>query len=343
MKAAVLGFAHGHVGVYCDIWRDQPNLGIEVVAGWDHDAKRLADNVAKYGVRACATVAETLAQSGIEAVVIGAETSRHADLVVAAAQAGKKIILQKPLALTSAQADAIVIVIGQTGVPFTLAWQMRVDPQNLRMKALIREGVLGRILMVRRRHGLNSHMWAGFENSWHVQPGLNRGMWADDAAHAVDFIYWLLGRPRSVFAEIDTLVNPKVPDDHGLAVFRYADGTFAEVVSSFTCVAGENTTEIVGERGTVIQNYGDVPSCHPPRARDAVGLKWFLRDGTQWIDSGIPSPAAHVERLKALAAPLAEFLHGRRAPIATAAEGREVLNLILACHESSATGRRINL
>jgi predicted dehydrogenase len=343
MKTAILGFAHAHVGVYCDIWRDQPDLDIEVVAAWDHDTKRLTETAEKRKLRAYATVAETLAQPGIEAVVIGAETSRHADLVVAAAQTGKKIILQKPLALTSAQADAMVTVIETTGVPFTLAWQMRVDPQNLRMKALIGEGALGRILMVRRRHGLNSHMWAGFENSWHVQPELNRGMWADDAAHAVDFIYWLLGRPRSVFAEIDTLVNPKVPDDHGLAVFRYADGTFAEVVSSFTCVAGENTTEIVGERGTVIQNYGDVPSCHPPRAPGAVGLKWFLRDGTQWIDSGIPSPAAHLERLKALAAPLADFLHGRRPPIATASEGREVLNLILACHESSATGRRINL
>jgi predicted dehydrogenase len=343
MKTAILGFAHAHVSVYCDIWRDQPELGIEVVAAWDHDAKRLTEASEKRKLRACATVAEALAQPGIEAVVIGAETSRHAELVVAAAQAGKKIILQKPLALTPAQADAMVAAIEQTGVPFTLAWQMRVDPQNLRMKQLIREGALGRILMVRRRHGLNSHMWPGFENSWHVQPELNRGMWADDAAHAVDFIYWLLGRPSSVFAEVDTLVNPKVPDDHGIAVFRYTDGTFAEVVSSFTCVAGENTTEIVGERGTVIQNYGDVPSCHPPRVKDAVGLKWFLRDGTSWIDSGIPSPAAHVERLKALAAPLAEFLHGRRPAIATAAEGRDVLNLILACHESSATGRRINL
>jgi predicted dehydrogenase len=342
MKTAILGFAHAHVGVYCDIWRDQPDLGIEVVAAWDHDTKRLAEAVEKRKLLPCATVAEALAQSGIEAVVVGAETSRHADLVIAAAQAGKKIILQKPLALTSTQADAMVAVIEKTGVPFTLAWQMRVDPQNLRMKELIHEGVLGRILMVRRRHGLNSHMWAGFENSWHVQPGLNRGMWADDAAHAVDFIYWLLGPPQSVFAEIDTLVNPKVPDDHGIAVFRYADGTFAEVVSSFTCVAGENTTEIVGERGTVIQNYGDVPSCHPPRTPGSVGLKWFLRDGTNWIDSGIPSPAAHVERLKALAAPLAAFLHGRRPPIATAAEGRDVLKLILACHESSATGRRIN-
>jgi predicted dehydrogenase len=329
--------------MYCDIWRDQPELGIEVVSAWDHNAVRLAEVAGKRKLRGSTNVTEILAQPGIEAVVIGAETSLHAESVIAAARAGKRIILQKPLALTLAQADAIVAVIGETGVPFTLAWQMRMDPQNLRMKQLIQEGVLGRIVMVRRRHGLNSHLWAGFDESWHVQPALNRGMWADDAAHAVDFLYWLLGPPRSVFAEIDTLVNPKIPDDQGIAVFRYADGTFAEVVSSMTCVAAENTTEIVGENGTVIQNYGDGPSCIPPRPKEAAGLKWFLRDAKEWTDSGILSPATHAERIYALAKPLAEFLHGRRPPIATAAEGRDVLRLILACHESAATGRRINL
>jgi len=343
VKAAILGFAHAHVGMYCDVWRDQPGLGVEVVAAWDHDAARLADVAGKRNLRGYGELADLLAQPGLEAVVIGAETSRHADLVVAAARAGKRIVLQKPLALTLPQADAIVQAVEATGVPFTLAWQMRVDPQNLRMKQLIREGALGRILMVRRRHGLGTHLWAGFENSWHARPELNRGMWADDAAHAVDFLYWLLGRPRSVFAEVDTLVNPKIPDDQGIAVFRYADGTFAEVCSSFTCVAGENTTEIVGEHGTVVQNYGDGPSCNLPRPAGAPGLKWFLRDGKAWIDSGIPSPASHGERIAALAAPLAEFLHGRRPPIATAVEGRDVLQLTLACHESSNSGQRINL
>lgn len=327
--------------MYCDIWRDQPELGVEVVAAWDHDAARLAAVCDQRKLRAYADVAELLAEVKIEAVIIGAETSLHADLVIAAARAGKRIVLQKPLALTLAQADAIVAVIGETQAPFTLAWQMRVDPQNVRMKELVRSGVLGRILMVRRRHGLNTHQWDGFENSWHVQPELNRGMWADDAAHAVDFIYWLLGAPRSVFAEIDTLVNPKVPDDHGIAVFRYRDGAFAEVVSSMTCVAAENTTEIIGEYGTIIQNYGDGPSGIPPRPAAAVGLKWFLRDSQAWIDSGIPSPVAHAARIKDLAAPLAEFLQGRRPPLATAVEGRAVLGLTLACHDSATTGRRI--
>ncbi len=282
INVAILGLAHGHVGVYCDVWRKHAEMGINLVGAWDHDAARLAIAKEKWGVAAFATPQAAL-ESNVDAVVIGAETSLHADLVEAAAAAGKKIILQKPLALTMAEADRIVEAVKNRNVPFSLAWQMRIDPQNLEMKHLILSNTLGKIFMVRRRHGLSTHVWPGFENTWHVKPELNRGMWADDASHAIDFLLWLLGEPLSVSAEIATLRSEKVPDDNGIAIFRYADGKFAEVVSSFTCLAGENTTEIVGEEGAIIQNYGDGPSTQVPRPKDAVGLKWFLKGGKEWL------------------------------------------------------------
>lgn len=343
MKVAILGFAHGHVGVYCQQWRQRPELGFEVAAGWDQDGARLAQAAKDHGCRAAASLEEILADPAIAAVVIGSETAYHADLVEKSAAAGKAIVVQKPMALTLDEADRIVAAVAKAGVPFTVAWQMRVDPQNLRMKQLVEDGTLGPVRMVRRRHGLGTHTWDWFPGSWHVKPELNRGMWADDAAHAIDFLYWMLGEPRSVMAEIDTLVNPKVPDDQGIAIFRYADGMFAEVMCSFTCVAGENTTEIVGDLGTAIQNYGDVPSCNVPRPQGAAGLKWFVQGSQEWTDSGIASPAGHGERIAALAEPLAEFLHGKRSPIATAEEGRTALKLTLACYESAAQGRRVTL
>jgi predicted dehydrogenase len=144
-------------------------------------------------------------------------------------------------------------------------------------------------------------------------------------------------------AEVDTLRSPKVPDDHGIAVFRYASGTFAEVASSFVCLAGENTTEIVGEEGVVIQNYGDGPSTQVARARNAIGLKWVLKGEKEWTNSAIASPQNHGERIAALAPELARFLHGQRPPIATAEEGRIALAMTLACYDSSSSGRRVRV
>ncbi|HEV2296434.1 MAG TPA: Gfo/Idh/MocA family oxidoreductase [Tepidisphaeraceae bacterium] len=341
ISLAILGLAHSHVGVYCDQWLSMPDQPIRITSAWDHDADRLTMAAAKYGCNPCNSPATAMA--GCNAVIIGAETSMHADLVELAAPAGNPIILQKPLALTLEQAERIVAAVAKHEAPFTLAWQMRVDPQNLEMKRLIQSGAIGRVYMVRRRHGLSTHTWSGFEGTWHVKPELNRGMWADDASHAIDFLLWLLGKPQSVVAEIDTLRSPKVPDDHGIAIFRYVDGTFAEVVSSFTCLAGENTTEIVGEDGVIIQNYGDAPSSSVPRPKDAAGLKWFLKGASDWRISPIPTPDNHRRRIEALAPELLGFLRGQRGPIATAQEGRTALAMTVACYDAAATGRRVQI
>jgi predicted dehydrogenase len=204
-------------------------------------------------------------------------------------------------------------------------------------------GILGRILMVRRRHGLKTHRMKGFDQSWHVRPELNRGMWADDAAHEIDFLYWLFGNPRTVMAEIDTLLNPKVPDDHGIAVFRYDDGLMAEVMSSFTCVAGENTTEVIGEAGIIIQNFGDQPSAGAPKPPGAIALKWFTEAEGKWQVAAFEPPDSQGVRIAGLAGPLAEFAAGRRGPIATAREGRDVLRMTLACYRSAESGRRVSI
>ncbi|MEZ5277782.1 MAG: Gfo/Idh/MocA family oxidoreductase [Opitutaceae bacterium] len=337
----ILGFAHGHVGLYCREWRGAVDSPVRLIAGWDHDRDRLKASCDGFGLEAEASVESLLARGEIAAVVIAAETSMHADLVEAAAAAGKTIILQKPLALTMEEADRVVAAVDRHGVRFTLAWQMRVDPENLEIKRLIAAGVVGRVLMMRRRHGLKTHRMKGFEESWHVRPELNRGIWADDASHAIDFLYWLFGSPRTVMAEIDTLLNPRVPDDHGIAVFRYDDGLMAEVVSSFTCVAGENTTEVIGETGVIIQNFGDQPSAGAPKPPGAIALKWFTEAENRWQIAGFEPPESQGVRIAGLAGPLAEFAVGRRPPIATAREGRDVLRMTLACHRSAESGRRV--
>lgn len=343
LGVGILGFAHGHVNAYCARWRQNPESGVDVVAGWDHDRERLAGAVTSLGINACTSPTELLARRDVEAVVISAETSRHAELVEVAAAAGKRIALQKPMALTMDEADRIVAAVAAASVPFTVAWQMRVDPQNVKMKELLDSGELGKVLMVRRRHGLSTHLWPWLADSWHVDPVANRDIWADDAAHGIDFIHWLLGPPETVTAEIDSLLDPKIPMDNGVAIFRYPGGPIAEVCSSFTCAAGENTTEIVAEKGVIIQNYGDAPSCGVPRPDGACGLKWYLTETQSWVYSDIETPDSHGSRIGGLAEPLAEFFQGKRSPLATAEDGRMSLRMVLACYVSTREGRRVRI
>jgi len=149
--------------------------------------------------------------------------------------------------------------------------------------------------------------------------------------------------PAGVTAELGTLLNPAIPNDNGIAIFRYADGTFAEVSCTFTAVAGENTAEVICEKGVIIGNYGDLPSTMIPRPAGGIQLKWYLQEEGNWTVSDLPDITGQGRRIAGLAAPLAEFLHGARPPIATAEEGRDVLQLVLACYESAEGGRRITL
>jgi len=342
IRLGILGFAHGHVGMYCAEWRRTGSA--QLVAGWDHDAARAATAATQYQIELAATAEELLARTDITAVVIASETSLHAELVELAAAAGKAIILQKPIALTMEEADRIVSAVERTGVPFTLAWQMRVDPHNVQLKELLAGGEFGRVFMIRRRHGLPSQTWKNFENSWHVQPELNRDLFADDSAHPLDFLYWLRGMPVSVNAELSTMLNPAIINDTGIVILKYADGALGEVSCSFVALAGENVTEVICEHGVIIQNYGDVPSCNVPRPPGSgAQLKWYLQKTGAWTVSDLPEIKSHGERISGLAAPAVEFLEGRRPPIATAREGRDVLRTVLACYDSAAQGKRITL
>jgi len=338
----ILGFAHGHVGMYCSQWNARPELGVKVVAGWDHDPARAEGNCATFGCERMESVEALLSRDDIQAVAIAAETSMHADLVEQAAQAGKAIVVQKPIALEMDEADRIVNAVNRAGVPFTMAWQMRVERFNLQAKSLLESGDFGRIFQVRRRHCLATQHMQNFETLWHVKPEFNRDIFADDAAHAIDFIYWLLGMPSTVYAELGTLLNPKVPNDNAIVLFRYPDGKMAEVSCSFVAVGGENTLEIVCEHGVIIGNYGDGPSNHR-RPAGAPQLKWIMEHEPEWQVSDLPEINGQGERIAGLSEPLAEFLHGKRSPIATAEEGRDVLRLVLACYESDSQGKRISL
>lgn len=341
-KVAILGFAHGHVMCYAPVWAARPDLGVTVVSGWDHDRARLASCAEKFpGMKQCSTVEE--AMEGVDAVVISSETSLHAELVETAAAAGKAIICYKPMALTMAEADRIVAAVEAYQVPFTMGFQSRTDPQNIRIREMIQTEEIGAAYLYRRRHGLATHLNGGFAETWHNNPAYNRDIFADDSSHPIDMMNWIFGVPETVTAEISTMHTAAVPNDTAVLLFKYANGMIAEITCPFACTASEITTEVYGAKGAILQSYGDAVSTFLPRPEGQPGLKYFIAGDKDWTDSGIPSPKAHAERLEAQAEPFAEFLHGRRGPICNVYEGREDLRMVLACYLSAREGCRVRI
>jgi predicted dehydrogenase len=343
LGVGILSFAHGHVSAYAHQIRNFEDA--QLVACWDDDETRGHQNAEAFGIPYSPHLEDTLSRPEIDCVIVASETNRHADLCVAAMEAGKAVLLQKPMATTLADCDRIIAAAAKTGVWFSLAFQMRCDPQNIRMRELVQSGAIGRIGTIRRRHCipvLFSQAFIEGPSKWHISAEANRGMFFDDAIHPFDWLIWMLGRgPVSVIAEIDNVLTHVAPDDTGVAVFRYDDGLFAEVYNSSVTWAGENTTEIYGDKGVLIQNYGDAVSCglKPPQP---IGVKMYQADKAElgWQDLGLPTPASHGERIAGVARPFLDALKAGT-PLCTAEEGRLSVEMCLAAYRSAQTGQRV--
>lgn len=341
IRLGVVSFAHSHVNAYIESIAGFDDA--HVVAAWDADRERGAAQCVKYSLDFEPDLDRLLARMDLDAVFVTSPTNRHAEHVLAAAQAGKGILLQKPMALTLEDCDAIIAAVGRYGVPFSMCYQMRVDPVNRRIKALLDEGAIGNIALVKRRHAIGALLQPSFAQpgNWHIDPVQNMGMFMDDASHAADWFYWMLGRPVSVIAEIDNVVTHSAPDDNGVAVYRFSKGEIGMLVNSSTMLAAESTSEFYGDRGTILHNYGDAPSSALPRPPGATALRIYRAGAGDWEDLGLAADTPHATRIRAVPRPLIDYLHGQGAPLATAEDGRVCIEMVLAAYQSAHEGRRV--
>jgi predicted dehydrogenase len=344
VKIGVLSHAHGHSNVYCEVMQDFPD--VELVANWDDNAERGQRAAEAYGMAFRPNAEDVIEDPGIDALILTMETNRHADFVERVAAAGKHILLQKPMATTLADCDRIIEAVQKHGIKFSMGFQMRHDPVNQKIKELVDAGAVGRIAVVRRRHAINVLLNPSFVNGptrWHIDPVANVGMFFDDATHAADWFYWIFGQPHSVIAEIDNVVTNVAPDDNGVAVYRFAGGEIGILLNSSTTVAAISTTEIYGDEGTIIQDYGDMPATIAPRPAGAAPLRMIRRGETDWTEFDLPIPNSQRDRLAAVPRPFIDYVRGLTDETISAEEGRVSVEMVLGAYRAMAEGRRIGL
>ncbi len=341
VRIGYLGVAHGHGRAYAQRFRGFADAVLGRV--YDRDPERAREFAATYGMEVAAAPADVLRDS--DAVVVTAETVQHAALCLEAVAAGRAVLCQKPLALTLEECDRIVEAVRRSETYFETAFQMRYDPANRRLRELVQGGALGRIGWARRRHCIPVLFDAAFTSGaarWHADPAQNRGMFFDDAVHATDFLRWVFGEPVSVVAEVGAQLAPI--EDTGLAVYRFQSGVLAELANSSTTLMGENTCEVYGDQGVLIQNHDDLVSTGAVRPQGAVLLKLYRRAEPErgWQDQGLAIPPGHGDRIAAVARGFLDAL-ARGEPTATAWDGRQAVAMVLGAYTAAAEGRRISL
>lgn len=289
---AVLGYAHGHVSSYSDGIKTYDDF--ELKACWDHDETRGQERANTYGIDYSSVIEDIVGRPDVQLCIIGAETFLHPTCVEAAANAGKDVILQKPMALSMEGCDQIINAVERNNIWFSMAFQMRYDPVNITMKKLVDEGAIGRVGIVRRRHCLSMLLNnPDFAKSWHVDPVANIGMWMDDASHAADWLFWMQGNPVSVIADVDNILTTHTHDDTGEAIYRFENGQMGLLFNSSVILAAENTVEIYGDKGVILENFGDGPSLAVPPPPGAIMLKMYQHEkhelGWQILPAEIPA------------------------------------------------------
>ena len=158
----ILSFAHGHANVYGQVLKDFPDA--QLVAAWDDNTARGGAACERFDMPLRASPAEVIDDPNVDAVIVTCETNRHADLIEQAAAAGKHILCQKPLATTLEDCDRIIAAVKKHGIKFSMAYQMRHDPVNQKIKELLDAGAIGKVAIVRRRHSIGVLLDPNFVN-----------------------------------------------------------------------------------------------------------------------------------------------------------------------------------
>jgi len=310
---------------------------------------------------------ELLARDDVDVVDVCVPNRLHEEVVIAAAEAGKHIYCEKPLAMNVAEAQRMVAAVEKAGVNTQMTFNFRFFPAITRAKQLMDDGFVGRVFSFRGRYHRASYIDPNKPLSWRLNKEIaGGGALFDLGSHILDLLSYLLGDFGSIQATMDTLIRerPVSPgssktgevdvDDIALLHARTAGGTLGtvEISRMGTGAANDLQFEIFGDKGAIRFNAADPSWLEVYDMRDdgapLGGMRGFRKLETVQRHEGAKSPdwtmppgfvRAHAECqyqfLKAI--------NEGRSGSPTLADGLHVQAVMAAAEESAENGGWVNV
>lgn len=341
VKVAVLG-----AGFISDIHLESYHRFVpeaEVVAVYSRSRERGEAFARKYSIpRVFQSITEAIEYSECDVVDICLPNFLHCEATLAAAKAGKHIIIEKPLAVTLEEADRMIEACERAGVKLMYAEELCFAPKYERVRHLVREGAVGDIYMLKQ-----GEKHSGPHSDWFYD--INQaggGVLMDMGCHAFGWFFWMLNnaRARSVFASMSTVLHKgrTKGEDNSVVVVEFDNGVIGVAENSWAKHGGmDDRSEVYGTDGVV---YADLFQGNASLAYSRKGygyamekadttMGWTFPIFEEAFNQGYPHELKH----------FIQCILRNEEPLVTGKLGRDVLEVIYAAYASAGQGKKIEL
>lgn len=285
-----------------------------------------------------------LAETRPDIVSIATESGKHKDIAIDCLNAGAHVILEKPMALSTQDAQAIIDTARAAGKKLSVCFQNRFNAPVQKLRKALYAGRFGRIY-----HGMIQVRWNRNEGYYAEAPW--RGTWAQDGGtlmnqctHGIDLLQWLMGEDAvRVQAQTRRFARPIEAEDFGAAIVEFASGAVG-IVEGSAVVHPKNLNEslsVFGESGSVV--IGGLAVNRLETWRFADSDKYGDSEEHVLDPNAKDPPTVYGFGHSALYADFIDAIEKNREPLINGEAGKKALDIILAIYESQKTGQAVTL
>lgn len=324
--AGSMGMAH------TPAWKHLASIGAELVGVVTNRPESTAAFAAEHGIRPYDSLDALMAD--VDIVDICSPTYLHKEMTLQAAAAGKHVICEKPIALTTADAQIMIDACEKAGVKLLIAHVVRFVTHYRMVRDTVANGGIGKPGVIRLTR-------AGYQprkavDNWFVDESRSGGMMLDLMIHDYDFAQWLGGDVTRVFAKSVRSTHTDAPGDYALVTLRFANGAIAHIEGGWIYPPGIFRTgiDIAGTEGVIEWQSDQAQPLHtylvnpPQAAADEVAVP-----GAKAVDNPFTRQLRHFY----------ECITQDVTPIITPQEALAALRIGLAARESAKTGQPVTI
>ncbi|MBU2975478.1 Gfo/Idh/MocA family protein [Zobellia sp. B3R18] len=313
--------------------------GVRIVGLCTKSADRVEQLKADFGLPIYSDLNTFVQHPEIDLVCVCNESGKHSIAIEAAAKAGKHILSEKPLEVTTEKIDGLIALCEERKVLLGCVLQNRCSTDYKQVENAIKSGKLGKLLM-----GNASINWyrsqAYYANSkWRGTKKLDGGAaFINQGIHTVDLLQNLMGPAVSVFANVQTRVHEIEGEDVGAVLVNYENGAMGTITAGTALFPGyPERVEVYGEKGSIIMEGGKIIAWNV-KGEDAPELT-SKEQGSGATD---PTAIGHHNH-KVVLQDMVNAIRENRKPMVDGAEARKSVALVNAIYRSSKSKKQVQL